>query len=79
MKTVENPKTNEMVERKTFFLISALRFSVSSSKERPVIKVKYAGMSGSTQGDKKERNPAIKAAGNDIASIDIIVCCLNST
>jgi hypothetical protein len=71
MKTRENPKTNETVEKTTFFLISELRFSVNSSREKPVIKVKYAGISGSTHGDKKERNPARKAAGNDTASVNM--------
>jgi hypothetical protein len=71
MKTRENPKTNETVEKTTFFLISELRFSVNSSREKPVIKVKYAGISGSTHGDKKERNPARNAAGNDTASVNM--------
>jgi hypothetical protein len=34
--------------------------------------VKYAGISGSTQGDKKERIPAINAAGNDTVSVNIV-------
>jgi hypothetical protein len=68
---MENPQTNETVEKTTFFLISELRFSFNSSREKPVIKVKYAGMSGSTHGDKKERNPARKAAGNDTASVNM--------
>jgi len=63
MKTNENPATYDMVEKRTFFLISALRLSVSSSKEKPVINVKYAGISGSIQGEKKERSPAKKATG----------------
>ena len=73
IKTRENPQTKETVEKTTFFLISGLRFSVNSSREKPVIKVKYAGMSGSTHGDKKERNPARKAAGNETASVSMMV------
>ncbi len=73
MKIRENPETNKMVERKTFFLISELQFSVNSSRENPVIKVKYAGMSGSTHGDRKERIPAVKAAGNDMASVNMFL------
>jgi hypothetical protein len=73
IKTRENPQTKETVEKTTFFLISELRFSVNSSREKPVIKVKYAGMSGSTHGDKKERIPAVKAAGNDTASVNMMV------
>jgi hypothetical protein len=62
-----------MVEKTTFFLISELRSSFNSSKERPVIKVKYAGISGSTHGDKKERNPARKAAGNDTTLVNMFL------
>jgi len=62
MKTNEKPATYKTVEVKTFFLISALILSVSSSNEKPVIKVKYTGISGSIQGEKKERSPAKNAA-----------------
>jgi hypothetical protein len=34
---------------------------VSSSKERPVIKARYDGTRGKTQGERKERSPAAKA------------------
>jgi hypothetical protein len=71
MKTNENPRTYETVEKITFFLISALQTSVNSSKEKPVIKVKYAGISGRMHGEKKEKIPAKKAAGNDMASVNI--------
>jgi hypothetical protein len=30
-----------------------------------VIKVKYAGIKGNTQGEKKDKSPATKAAGNE--------------
>jgi hypothetical protein len=63
MKTKENPRTNERVDRKTFFLIPKLPSRVSSSMEKPVIRVKYAGISGNTQGEKKDNSPAAKAAG----------------
>jgi len=59
---IENPHTKDMVDKNTFFRISALFPLVSSSMEKPVIKVKYAGISGNTHGDKKESNPAKKAA-----------------
>ena len=72
MKTRENPRTNKKVERNTFFLISELASRVSSSNENPVINVKYAGISGSTHGDKKERSPAINAAGNETVSVNIV-------
>lgn len=72
MKIRENPRTNKKVEINTFFLISELQSRVSSSREKPVINVKYAGISGSTHGDKKERSPAINAAGNDMVSVNII-------
>ena len=71
MKTKENPKTYDIVERKTFFLMSALSPLVSSSREKPVIKVKYAGISGSIQGEKKEKSPARKAAGYGTVSVNI--------
>jgi hypothetical protein len=44
---------------------------VSSSKENPDMNVKYAGISGSTQGEKKDNNPAIKAAQYDTGSKNI--------
>ena len=50
-----------MVDRTTLFLIAVLVFPVSSSKEKPVIKVKYAGISGNIQGEKKDRRPARNA------------------
>ncbi len=58
----EKPATKKRVERKTFLRVSFLS-SVSSSRERPVIKEKYAGIKGKTQGEKKDSNPAIRAAG----------------
>ncbi len=57
----------------TFFRISSLQPSVSSSNENPVIKEKYAGISGSTQGEKKDRSPAINAAEKDTVSVNIIL------
>jgi len=71
-KTRENPTTNKHVERITFFRIFSLDPPVSSSNEYPVIKEKYAGISGNTQGDKKDRRPAIKAAEKDTVSMNII-------
>jgi hypothetical protein len=72
-KTRENPRTNKQVERITFFRISSLQPSVSSSNENPVIKEKYAGISGSTQGEKKDKSPAIKAAEKDMVSVNIVL------
>ena len=71
-KTKEKPKTNEKVEKNTFFLLSELQFIVNSSKEKPVIKVKYEGIIGSIQGEKKESSPARKAVGYVIVSTNII-------
>jgi hypothetical protein len=72
IKTRENPKTNKNVEKNTFFRIPELYSSVNSSIENPVIKVKYAGIRGSTQGEKKDRSPATNAAGNETVSVNII-------
>ena len=63
IKTIEKPETNDIVERNTFVFISALWFSVSSLSEKPEIKVKYEGISGRIHGEKKEKSPAMKAAG----------------
>jgi hypothetical protein len=38
----------------------------------PVIKVKYAGISGKIQGEKKDNNPAVNAAKYDMDSANII-------
>ena len=66
IKTKENPETYESVERITFFRIaftpSVPLSVVNSSIERPVINVKYAGIKGKIQGEKKDKSPAIKAA-----------------
>ncbi|SLM28596.1 hypothetical protein MTBBW1_1410013 [Desulfamplus magnetovallimortis] len=50
-----------MVERMTFCLVLELS-SVNSSRERPVINEKYAGISGRMHGEKKDNRPAINAA-----------------
>jgi hypothetical protein len=63
MKTCENPETKKNVERNTFFRMAALRPCVSCSSENPVIKVKYAGISGNTHGERNDRSPAMNAAG----------------
>ncbi len=70
-KTKEKPKTYDTVDRNTFLLISVLQSVVNSSMEKPVIKVKYDGIIGSIQGEKKERSPAKKAAEYVIVSINI--------
>jgi len=36
---------------------------VSSSRDNPVIKEKYAGINGRIHGERKDSSPAIKAAG----------------
>jgi hypothetical protein len=43
--------------------IPAIAPPVRSSREYPVINVKYPGIRGRIQGEKKERTPAKKAAG----------------
>ena len=63
MKTREKPNTKKNVEKNTFFRTAGLRPCVSSSSENPVIKVKYAGISGKTHGEKNDKSPAINAAG----------------
>lgn len=60
--TSEKPHTNESVDRNTFFRIFLWVPSSNSSSENPVIKLKYAGIKGNTQGDRNESNPAINAA-----------------
>jgi hypothetical protein len=72
-KTKEKPKTYDTVAKNTFILISALQSVVNSSMEKPVIKVKYDGIIGRMQGEKKERSPAKKAAGYVIVSTNIVV------
>jgi hypothetical protein len=49
------------VDRITFCRTSFL-FSVNSSRVKPVIKEKYAGINGRIQGEKNESKPAIIAA-----------------
>ena len=71
-KTKEKPKTYDTVDKNTFLLISVLQSLVNSSMEKPVIKVKYDGIIGRIQGEKKERSPAKKAAGYVTVSINII-------
>jgi hypothetical protein len=44
---------------------------VSSSKEYPVINVKYAGMSGKIQGEKNEEIPAAKDIEYGMDSVNI--------
>ena len=54
-KTKVNPAINNKVAIKAFdFLIDLLAFNPN-----PVIKERYPGTKGSTQGDKKEINPAL--------------------
>jgi len=72
IKTNEKPETNDTVEKNTLLLISELQSIVNSSKEKPVIKVKYEGITGSMQGEKKESSPAKKAAGYVTVSTNIV-------
>ena len=60
-----------MVEIQTVFLVFALYPFVSSSREKPVIKVKYAGIKGNTHGEKKDNRPAKKATGYETVSTNI--------
>jgi hypothetical protein len=54
-KTKVNPAINNKVAIKAFdFLIDLLAFNPN-----PVIKERYPGTKGSTQGDRKEINPAL--------------------
>jgi hypothetical protein len=61
MKTVENPVINAREFIIVSFLISALLPVLKSSKEIPVIKDTYDGISGRTQGDRKDNKPPTKA------------------
>jgi len=69
--TRENPHTKKMVDTITLFRREATISLVSSSIEHPQIKEKYDGMSGRTQGEKKDRRPAKSAAGKDTDSTNI--------
>jgi hypothetical protein len=46
---------------------------VSSSRVKPVIKEKYAGINGRIQGEKKDSRPAIRAAEYVIFSVNTIL------
>jgi hypothetical protein len=52
----EKPMEKKMLEKS-----AAERFFLRLSKEIPVIKLRYPGMSGRIQGDKNVNNPAVKA------------------
>ncbi len=65
--------TYEIVEKNTFFLILELYSVVNCSKENPVMNVKYPGIRGKMQGDENEISPAIKAAGYEIDSANILI------
>jgi hypothetical protein len=55
--------------RMTFFLTCfAFSFCESSSIETPVIKAKYEGMSGRTQGERNDSRPAESATKSDMFS-----------
>jgi hypothetical protein len=71
IKITENPQTKERVEKMTFFRIAGASLRNISSRENPVIKVKYAGIRGSTQGDRKESSPAKNAAEYEMVSSNI--------
>ena len=71
MKINENPHTNRMVAANTFAFWDRSRPSVRSSMEQPQIKEKYDGISGSTQGEKKDKRPAAKAAGKETVSTNM--------
>src|SRR2546428_11314129 len=58
IKTSEKPTTNATLFQKAIQTILWPRSRVRSSKENPVMKERYPGTIGSTQGEKKERAPA---------------------
>jgi hypothetical protein len=70
IKTREKPK---MKMRELIIVIFLIResfpFWMSSSKETPVTKERYEGSRGSTQGERKERNPAARAIKNGTFAI----------
>ena len=71
IKITEKPIINDAVERNTFLRISRLYPSVKSSRDIPVINVKYTGIKGRTQGEKNDNNPARKAAEYEMVSANI--------
>ena len=54
--TIENPTTKKTVFRNALRRIS--RLSIISPRVVPPIKERYAGINGSTHGDRNERTPA---------------------
>ena len=71
MKINENPHTKRRVAVNTLALMDSPRSSVRSSMEQPQINEKYDGISGSTQGEKKDKSPARKAAGKETVSTNM--------
>jgi len=71
IKTIENPVTKNTEDRPALLrtLPDCAPFW-SSSRDMPDKKEMYAGTSGSTQGDRKERIPATKARPKEILSMD---------
>ena len=74
MKIKENPATKKIEFSKTtlFFLLEIKEislFSLISAKEVPDIKEIYPGTKGSTHGDKKDINPAVKTITIEISVI----------
>jgi hypothetical protein len=63
IKIKENPKIKARELMMVSFLILPLSPVLISSKEAPVIYDTYDGISGRTQGERKERKPARKASG----------------
>jgi hypothetical protein len=61
MNTVEKPVINESEFIVVSFLMSALFPVLNSSREIPVIKDTYDGMSGRIHGERKDNMPAKKA------------------
>ncbi|MGW8320480.1 MAG: hypothetical protein ACWGSD_02885 [Thermodesulfobacteriota bacterium] len=47
---------------------SSLRISL---RDTPEMKLKYAGINGRMQGERKESNPAVKAANKEVFSMDL--------
>jgi hypothetical protein len=69
-KTSEKPKIKMRELIMIIFLIAeSFPFWMSSSKEMPVTNERYEGSRGSTQGERKERNPAAKAITNGTFAI----------
>jgi hypothetical protein len=62
MNTVEKPRIYATVDIITFRRIPCVSSPVNSSRLKPVINVKYAGINGKIQGEKKDKSPAKKAA-----------------